>query len=107
MPKQETLWKTTLNNFDIRIIKVGYATHHQGDIRYGMSRGIHCSCMSLMSIFWTLFKSASIGNSFDLGFILPKGDLLFKSLNNYRYLGMEELPQKFFVWKFVNKLRIC
>ena len=52
--------------------------------------------MSLMSICWTLFKSASIGNSFDLGFILSKGDLLFKSLNNYRYLGMEELPQKFF-----------
>ena len=27
--------------------------------------------------------------------ILQKGDLLFKSLKNYRYLGIEDLPQEF------------
>ena len=31
--------------------------HHQGDVRYGASRGILCSCMSLISVSWTLFKS--------------------------------------------------
>ena len=29
--------------------------------------------------------------------MLQKGDLLFKSLCNYRYLGMEDLPQEFFI----------
>ena len=71
-------------------MKVLQATHHEGDVRYGMSRGIQCSCMSLMSVFWTLFKSASIWDSFDLDCILQKGDFLFKSLNSYRYIGMEE-----------------
>ena len=51
--------------------------------------------MSLMSVCWTLFKSVSIWDSFDLDRILQKGDLLFKSVNNYRYLGMEDLPQEF------------
>ena len=46
-------------------MKVVQATHHQGDIRYGMS----------------FFKSESIWDSFNLDCILQKGDLLFKSLN--------------------------
>ena len=74
-------------------------SHQQGDIIYGMSRGIKCSCMSLMSVFWTLFKSANIWDPFDLDCILKKGDLLFKSLNNYRYLGIESLPQEIFIEK--------
>ena len=78
-------------------MKVVQATQHQGDIRYGMSSGIQCSCMSLMSVCWTLFKSVSIWDSFDLDCILQKGDFLFKSLNKYQYLGMEDLPQEFFI----------
>ena len=50
-----------------------------------------------MSVCWTLFKSASIWNSFDVDCILQYGDLLFKYLNNYRYRGMEDLPQEFFI----------
>ena len=70
--------KTALSSFDIRFMKVVQATHHQRDIRYGMLRGIQCSCMSLMSIYWTLLKFASIWDSFDLDCILEKRDLLFK-----------------------------
>ena len=62
-----------------------------------MSRVIQCPCMSLMSVCWTLFKSVSKWVFFDLDCILQKGDLLFKSLNNYRHLGMEDLPQDFFI----------
>ena len=51
---------------------------------------MQCSCMSLMSVCWTLFKFVSIWDSFDLDCILQKGDFLFKSLNKYRYLGLEE-----------------
>ena len=52
-----------------------------------------------MSVCWTLFKSVSIWDSFDLDCILQKGDILFVSPNNYRYryLGMEDLPQEFFI----------
>ena len=59
--------------------------------------------MSFMSVYWTLFKSASIWDSFDLDSILQKGDLLFKSLNNSRYLGMEDLPHEFCIAdSFIN-----
>ena len=61
------------------------------------SRGIQCSCMSLMSVSWTLFKCESIWDSFDLDCILQKGDILFKSLNNYGYIGMEDIPQEIFI----------
>ena len=50
-----------------------------------------------MSVCWTLFKSTSIWDSFDLDCILQRGNLLFKSLNKYRYLLMEDLPEKFFI----------
>ena len=84
----------TLSNFGTRIIKVVQANHQQGYIRYGMSRGIQCLCMSLMSVCWKLFKSVSIWDSFDLDCILQKGDVLSTSLNNYKYLGIEDLPQE-------------
>ena len=83
-----------LSNFDTRIIKVVQATHQQVDIRYEMSRGIQCSCMSLMSVCWTLL---SLWVSFGLECMLQKWNVLFKSLNNYRCLGMEDLPQEFFI----------
>ena len=89
--------KMALSNLNTRIIKVVQATDYQGDVRNGMSRSIHCSCMLLMSVCWALFKSGSIWDSFDLDSTLQKGDLTFKSLNNYRYLGMEDLPQEFFI----------
>ena len=95
IPKQESLWKMALNNFDTKIMKVVQATHNRGDVRCGMSRDIQCSCMSLMSVSWTLFKSASIWDSFGLDCLLQKGDVLLKSLSKYRYLGMKDLPQGF------------
>ena len=41
--------------------------------------------------------SAKIWDSFDLDCISQKEDLLFKSLNNYIYLGMEDLTQDIFI----------
>ena len=68
-----------LSNFDTTIMKVAQATHHQGDIRYG---GVY---------------SAHVCHLCQLDFTLQKRDLLFKSFNNWRHLGMEDLPQKFFI----------
>ena len=39
-------------------------------------------------------------NKLNLGGILGKGDQLFKSLGKFRYLGMEDLPQEFFLKGF-------
>ena len=47
--------------------------------------GIQRSSMSLMSVCWTLFKSVSIWESFDLACILQKEDILFKFLNNTEF----------------------
>ena len=56
--------KMALSNFDNKIMKGVLAIHHQGDIRYGMSRSTQSSCMSLMSGCWTLIKSLSIRTPF-------------------------------------------
>ena len=78
-------------------IKVVQATHHQGDVRYGTSSGIHCSCMPLISVTWALFRSPGMWDTFDLDCVLGKGGQLFKSIGKFRYLGMEDLPQVFLV----------
>ena len=80
---------------DYTIIKVVQATHHQGDVRYGASRGIQCSCMSLISVSWTLFKFLGLWDKFDSDSIIGKEDQLFKIIGKFRYLGMEDLPQEF------------
>ena len=80
---------------DYTIIKVVQATHHQGDVRYGASRGIQCSWMSLISVRWTLFKSPELWDKFDLDSILGKGDQLFKIIGKFRYLAKEDLPKEF------------
>ena len=77
------------------IIKVVQATHHQGDVRYGASRGIQCFYISVISVSWTLFKSPGLWYKFDLHSILGKVDQLFKIIGKFRYLGMEDLPQEF------------
>ena len=79
------------------IIKVVLAIHHQVDVGYGTSRGIQCSCMSLIPLSWTLFKSPGLWGKFDLDCILGKGDQLFKFIGKLRYLGIEDLPQEFLI----------
>ena len=47
---KSTSKKVALSDFGTRIMKAVQVTHRQGDIRYGMLRGIQCSCTSFMSI---------------------------------------------------------
>ena len=94
-----------LSLMDCIIIKVFQGTHHQGDVTYGRNKGIQYSCMSLMSISQTFFRSPGRQDKLDLEDILGKGDRVFKFLDNFRYLGMEDLPQEFFLGSFaVNVL---
>ena len=80
---------------DYTIIEVVQATHHRGML--DMVHGIQWSCMSLMSITWTLFGSPGLWDKFDLDGILGKGDHSFKFIGKFRYIGMEVLPQEFSV----------
>ena len=78
-------------------MEVFQATHHQGDIRYGMSRGRKFSCMSLMSVCCTFLKSVSIWDYFDLDCILKKGDILFKIQIITDILGWKTYHRSFFI----------
>ena len=82
---------------DYTIIKVVQATHHQDDVRYGISTGIQCLCISLDSVSWTLFRSPGLCYKFDLDCILAKGDQLFKFIGQFRYLKTEDLPNELFI----------
>ena len=78
-----------LSNRGHTTIKVVQATHHQGDVKYGASRGIQCSCVSPISLSCTW-----LWNKFDLDSILGKGGQVFKIISKFRYLGMEDLYQE-------------
>ena len=80
---------------DYTITKVVQANHHEDDVRYGISRGIQYSCVSLISLSWTLFSSPGQWDKFDLDGILGKEGHLFKSISKLIYLGIEELPREF------------
>ena len=51
--------------------------------------------MSLMSVAWTLFRFRGIRYKFELYSILCEGGELFKFIEKFRYLGMEDLPLEF------------
>ena len=85
--KQKRFEGMSLSIRDYTVIKVVQASHHQGDAKYGASMGIQCSCMLLISVSWTLFKSPGLWNKFDLDCILGKGDQIFKFIGRFRYLG--------------------
>ena len=48
-------------------------TTHQGDVTYDIYGSIQRSCMSLMSVTWTLFRSPGMWDKFDSEYILGKG----------------------------------
>ena len=76
-----------------RAMKRVRATHHQRDLRYGATASFQCSCMSLMSVCWNIVISVTTWDGTDLDMILENGDQLFKSLNQYRLLGIDNLPR--------------
>ena len=84
---------------DYTIVTVVQATHRQDNVRCGAFRGIKYSCISLISVSRTFFKSPGLWDKFDLDYILGKGYQLIKLIGKSRHLGMEDLPQKFLIKK--------
>ena len=75
-----------------RVAKIVRVTHQLGDLPYGATSGIQCFCKSLMSVYWNTLISVTMWDGTDNDMILENGDrLLFKSLNQYRLLGVDEL----------------
>ena len=55
--------------------------------------------ISIASVNWALFRSSGVRNKFNLDCILRKVYQLFKSIDQFRYLEMEDLPQEFWIEK--------
>ena len=73
---------------DYRTIKVVQATHHQSDIGDGKSRAIQYSCMSLIEVSWTLFRSPCQWSKLDLDGILGREDQLVQRMVSYSIADM-------------------
>ena len=80
------------------IIKVVQVTHQQDNFKYVTSWGIKCSCMSLISVTWTLFRSAGLWDKFDLDCMLGKWDQFFKFIGNFRYLERSRVLRRKLVY---------
>ena len=64
----------------------------QGHAKFGETAGIHCTCNALFSLCWSTIKRVSVWKTWDIDYILEKGDQLYKSLNVYTPLCIDELP---------------
>ena len=82
------------------VFRVVQTTHHQSEVRFGASRGIQCSRMSLVSVGWTLFKYPGLWDKCNLDYILGKGDhdhghnimRIFDVLPNFPFATSEMKP---------------
>ena len=63
------------------------ATFHQGDSKFGETKGIQCSCITLHGIVYSVFKNIATWSPYDLEYVMEEGDLLFKSTGSKDYLG--------------------
>ena len=80
-----------------KIQKAVLGTFHQGHAKFGSTSGIQCSCNAVYAICFSLMKKVSIWKSWDLDYILEKGDAVFKSIDIPRALSMNELPRNILI----------
>ena len=73
------------------------ATFHQGNEKFGETRGTQCSCISLFAIVFSAFKNVAYFNSNDLEYILEQGDALYKTIGSHDFLSCPDLPREFMV----------
>ena len=81
----------------VNILKFVQGSFNQCDVRFNISRGIQCSCMTLVSICMAKVRKPTIWKESDLDFILTHGDNLFKTTGINRMLYSDELPNIFFI----------
>ena len=54
---------------------------NQNDPKFGESAGIQCACNTLTSVCWSAVGKVNIWKTFDLDFVLTKGNVLFEFVN--------------------------
>ena len=77
--------------------KVVQGSFHQGDLKYGYTAGIQCSCNTLVSICFSKFKEIEYWKFYDLDFILDEGDKNFKQLGLTEYPYVDQFPKVVFI----------
>ena len=75
------------------IEKVIYGSYHQGDQRFSNTVGVQCACNSLYTLCWSQIKKVNSWNTSDLDHILTEGDKLYKTLNTFDMLSVDDLPR--------------
>ena len=73
---------------------------------FGENAGKQSAAMTLFSICWTKVRRISLWKSFDLDYVLHKGDAIFKSINVNRTLNIEDLPEKVSVENSCFNIRV-
>ena len=74
------------------IEKVIHGSYHQGNKRFGNTAGVQCACNSLYALCWSQIKKVNSWNTSDLDHILTEGDKLYKTLNTFDMLSVDDLP---------------
>ena len=96
----QIMYKLSSNNFQqnmyaYSIEKVIQATFSQGHPKFGSTRRIQCTCISLFSICFSIFKVVSRWNRHDVEYVIEKGDALYELQNTYQLLSCTCLPRVF------------
>ena len=88
--------------------KVVTGTFHQGDMKFGQTAVIQCTCHSFFAIAWSTVRKVTIWKGLDLDNVLNNGDQLFKSLNKQTVLSADELPNKIDIHgQCLNVRKLC
>lgn len=69
------------------------ATFHQGNQKFGTTRGTQCTCIALYGICFSVIKSIARWNENDLESVVEKGDLLYKKQPEGTFLSCADLPR--------------
>ena len=80
------------------VIKSVQGSYNQGHERFGTTAGMQCNCISLFSLCWSVIRKVSIWQSHDLDYIICTGDKIYKDLGVSKYLNVNDLPVKTFLY---------
>lgn len=75
------------------VLKCTKASFNQAHEKFGETRGIQCTCISLFDICFSLFKQVSRWDKTDIDYVIEKGDFLYKTQNTQNFLSCDELPR--------------
>ena len=75
------------------IAKSFQGSFHHGHVKFGETTGIQCKYNALFSLCWSTIKRVTAWKTWDMDYVLEKGDQLYKSVNVHTPLCMDELPQ--------------